>query len=289
MLLAVAATRSHAHYGGTVTPNDSGSVTVARGNSRTFYFEPDAGYRISAVYVDGSLVSTRNNQYTFTNVRDDHRLDVEFTRINGYWDNAGNWYPGGPNHDWTPGWKNPYYDVSNSAWYYNELCYMSSRGIVNGVSNDVFSPNTPVSRGELVLLLYRICGSPNPGRHTYFNDVAASSPFAHAIYWAAENGIVTGYGDNSFKPYAAVTREQAAAILYRYATYRGFAYYQETGVLNAYADFYAVSSYAVRPLSWAATNGIVVGQSNQTLGPQYHMTRAETIVMLYRFCTMFGQ
>ena len=127
-------------YGGTVTPNDSGSVTVARGNSRTFYFEPDAGYRISAVYVDGSLVSTRNNQYTFTNVRDDHRLDVEFTRINGYWDNAGNWYPGGPNHDWTPGWKNPYYDVSNSAWYYNELCYMTSRGIVNGVSNDVFSP-----------------------------------------------------------------------------------------------------------------------------------------------------
>lgn len=276
-------------YGGTVTPNDSGSVTVARGNSRTFYFEPDAGYRISAVYVDGSLVSTRNNQYTFTNVRDDHRLDVEFTRINGYWDNAGNRYPGGPNHDWTPGWKNPYYDVSNSAWYYNELCYMTSRGIVNGVSNGVFSPNTPVSRGELVLLLYRICGSPNPGRHAYFNDVAASSPFAHAIYWAAENGIVTGYGDNSFKPYAAVTREQAAAILYRYATYRGFAYYQETGVLNAYADFYAVSSYAVRPLSWAATNGIVVGQSNQTLGPQYHMTRAETIVMLYRFCTMFGQ
>lgn len=60
-------------------------------------------------------------------------------------------------------------------------------------------------------------------------------------------------------------------------------------MLNAYADFYAVSSYAVRPLSWAATNGIVVGQSNQTLGPQYHMTRAETIVMLYRFCTMFGQ
>lgn len=239
--------------------------------------------------MDGSLVSTRNNQYTFTNVRDDHRLDVEFTRINGYWDNAGNRYPGGPNHAWTPGWKNPYYDVSNSAWYYNELCYMTSRGIVNGVSNDVFSPNTPVSRGELVLLLYRICGSPNPGRHAYFNDVAASSPFAHAIYWAAENGIVTGYGDNSFKPYAAVTREQAAAILYRYATYRGFAYYQETGVLNAYADFYAVSSYAVRPLSWAATNGIVVGQSNQTLGPQYHMTRAETIVMLYRFCTMFGQ
>lgn len=214
---------------------------------------------------------------------------MEFTRINGYWDNAGNRYPGGPNHDWTPGWKNPYYDVSNSAWYYNELCYMTSRGIVNGVSNDVFSPNTPVSRGELVLLLYRICGSPNPGRHTYFTDVAASSPFAHAIYWAAENGIVTGYGDNSFKPYAAVTREQAAAILYRYATCRGFAYYQETGVLNAYADFYAVSSYAVRPLSWAATNGIVVGQSNQTLGPQYHMTRAETIVMLYRFCTMFGQ
>lgn len=289
-------------YGGTVTPNDDGSITVARGNDRTFYFEPDTGYAVSAVYVDGTLVSARNNQYTFTNVRDDHTLRVEFTRTNGYWgngywnngywDNNGNWHPSGNydwNHDWTQGWTNPYGDVNSSAWYYNALSYMTSRGIVNGVSNNVFSPNTPVSRGELVLLLYRICGSPNPGRHTYFNDVAATSPFAHAIYWAAENGIVTGYGDNSFKPYASVTREQAAAILYRYASYRGFAYYQENGILNAYADFYEVSSYAVRPLSWAATTGILVGQSNQTLGPHYHMTRAETIVMLYRFCTMFGQ
>ena len=155
-----------------------------------------------------------------------------------------------------------------------------------GTSASTFEPDLTTTRGMIVTILYRLEGSPNIENEIWgypFKDVDVNAYYATAVYWARMNGIVAGYSDELFGPNDTITREQMAAILYRYAQYKG---YDTTGKadLSKYADAAQVGSYAVEAIRWANAEGLVSGTSDTTLTPGGSATRAQAAVILTRFC-----
>lgn len=177
-------------------------------------------------------------------------------------------------------------DVTSDKWYYQAVEYVNHRGIMNGVSNQSFAPDTGLTRAMLVQMLYNMESDPQAGTAT-FTDVKSDAWYAAAVSWAASNGIVDGYEDGSFAPEDIVTREQAALILYRYAVYLGYSTGDKND-LTGYQDTAAVSSYALEALRWANAAGIVNGTDDGALLPQGSTTRAQAATMLMQFCTELG-
>lgn len=177
--------------------------------------------------------------------------------------------------------KLPFTDVSTSDWFYSDVMFVYENGLFSGTDSRSFSPNASMTRAMLVTVLYRLEGEPAGTGSSSFSDVRSGSYYEKAVAWAAANGIVTGTGSTSFSPDAKVTREQLAAILYRYAQYKKLD--TDAGAkLDSFSDAGNVSGYASEALSWAVSEGLINGASGR-LTPKGDATRAQVAAILHRF------
>ena len=178
----------------------------------------------------------------------------------------------------------PFTDVDTAKWYHLSVDYVLTHKMMNGVSSRAFAPNANLTRGMLVQILYNLEGKPK-GTAANFSDVQADAWYAEAVGWAATNKVVTGYADGTFRPNAAVTREQAAAILYRYAQSKGIdvSVGENTNILS-YVDVQQASEYAIPALQWAVGAGVLNGKNGGRLAPTGTATRAEIAAIMQRWC-----
>lgn len=182
--------------------------------------------------------------------------------------------------------KTQFKDIDNH-WAKEDIWEAVYRGLFKGVSDDTFAPNVALTRAQLVTVLYRMEGKPEAASQAGFQDLKENAYYVDAVNWAAENGIVKGVDDKTFAPNVPVTREQFAAILYRYAGYKGLDVTAE-GDLSAFADQDQVSSYARNAVTWAVSTGLIKGVSSDTLAPKASATRAQAAVILVRFQDAYG-
>ena len=182
----------------------------------------------------------------------------------------------------------PFTDVPEDAWYADAAAYVYRHGLMNGVSSTVFAPDTTTSRAMIATILWRMAGSPVVNYAMDYTDVAQGQWCSEAIRWATSEGIVTGYGDGLFGTNDPITRQQFAAMLWRYAQAQGYdvSIGEDTNILS-YTDAFDVAEYAIPAIQWAVGAGIVNGTSADTLTPQGRATRAQAAVMLMRFCQRY--
>ena len=227
------------------------------GKSVTFTFKPDVGYKVKDVKVNGKSVGAVKT-YTIDKLTVSTRIEVEFT--DG---------------------KLPFTDVHETDWFYNDVLFVYEEGLFAGTSDTTFSPNAAMTRAMLVTVLYRLEGEPAVSGRSGFSDVTFNSYYEDAVTWAANNGIVNGTSTSTFSPNANVTREQMAAILYRYTQYKQYNTAANSS-LNSFSDHASVSGYAVMPLQWAVAEKLVNG-SNGKLMPTGNASRAQVAAILHRF------
>ena len=254
--------------GGSISP--SGSVSVREDTDKTFTITPDSGYHISDVLVDGKSVGAVTS-YTFEDVQKKHTIEAVFAKDNP-----------------DTGVNNPFTDVRPDDWFYEAVMFVYQNGLMEGTGDTVFAPGMTTTRSMLATLLYRLEGEPAVTGGSAFTDVADSAWYADAVSWAAENGIVGGYGGGLFGPEDNITREQLATILYRYAQAKGHdvSVGEDTNILS-YTDALEISEYAIPAMQWACGAGIIQGNGGY-LNPQGDATRAEIATMLMRFCGYYA-
>jgi hypothetical protein len=181
----------------------------------------------------------------------------------------------------------PFADLSSTDWYYDSVCFVYEQGLFQGVDAVTFAPAVPMSRAMLATVLYRLSGTQTTAPSAGFSDVG-DTWYTNAVNWAAQTGVVTGSGDGGFAPEVNVTREQMAAMLYRYAgSYLGLDT-PAAGDLSGYPDAAQVSSWARDAMSWAVGAGILTGTGAGDLAPSGAASRAEVAAMLQRFCNWIG-
>ena len=177
---------------------------------------------------------------------------------------------------------NPFTDISEKDWFYGDVMFVYENGLMLGTSKTLFSPHGTAMRGMMATILWRMEGSPVPKGKNSFTDVEAGKWYADAITWTTENGIFAGYGKDKFCPDDPITREQLAAIFYRYADYKGYDLTVK-GDLDKFKDADKITDYAKTAMQWAVGSGLVKGKSGNLLDPQDTATRAEIAAMLHRF------
>ena len=177
---------------------------------------------------------------------------------------------------------NPFTDISEKDWFYGDVMFVYENGLMLGTSKTLFSPHGTAMRGMMATILWRMEGSPVPKGKNSFTDVEAGKWYADAITWTAENGIFAGYSKDKFGPDDPITREQLAAIFYRYADYKGYDLTVK-GDLDKFKDADKITDYAKTAMQWAVGSGLVKGKSGNLLDPQGTATRAEIAAMLHRF------
>ncbi|MDY4430451.1 S-layer homology domain-containing protein [Evtepia sp.] len=177
----------------------------------------------------------------------------------------------------------PFTDVGPGDWFLENVKYAYEKGLMNGTGDTTFSPKMTTYRAMIVTILHRLEGTPAPDAQAPFTDVPAGQYYAEAVAWAAANSIVNGTSETTYAPLNNITREQMAAILYRYAQYKG---YDVSGSadLSAFTDATSISDYAVSALQWAVDAGLINGKGNGILDPKGSATRAEVSAILSRFC-----
>ena len=181
----------------------------------------------------------------------------------------------------------PFIDVSETDWFYESVAYVFFNGLMNGTSDTTFTPNGTTTRGMIVTILYRLAGSPETAAWSPFQDVDPAQYYAKPIAWAAWNGIVNGKTATSFAPNDPITREQMAAILYRYASSQNMDV-SERGNLNQFSDQGKISEYARESLAWANGAGLITGKGGGILDPQGPAVRAQVAAIFQRFCESRG-
>ena len=182
-------------------------------------------------------------------------------------------------------WENPFADVAEGDWFYDYVRYAHENGLFAGVSGTEFDPDEGMTRAMIVTVLYRAEGEPatgNESRSDSFDDVALQSWYGPAVYWAQMNGIVKGYSDEVFAPDKLITREEMAAIMYRYAGYKGVDT-SAAGDLSQFSDQAQIANWARGNVEWTVGYGLISGRNNGTLDPKGNITRAETAAILQRF------
>ena len=177
---------------------------------------------------------------------------------------------------------NPFTDVSEKDWFYNDAMFVYKNGLMLGTSKTLFGPHGTVTRGMMATILWRMEGSLAPKGENSFTDVEAGRWYADAITWTTENGIFAGYSKDKFGPDDPITREQLTAIFYRYADYKGYKL-TVTENLDKFEDADKITDYAKMVMQWAVGNGLIKGKSENLLDPQGTATRAEISAMLHRF------
>lgn len=222
----------------------------------------DDGYRIAKILVNGKEVDIENK---LTGLKSTDEVVVTFEKI-----------------EETTKPTVSFTDAQSTDWYAEAVTYAVENGLFQDTSATTFEPNANMNRAMLVTVLYRMSGE-QAKADTASGDVAQNAWYAEAVAWAKTNGIVSGVSATQFAPNQNVTREQMAAILYRYAQYKG----QETGNadanLAAFADANTVSSYAISAMNWAVKNGLISGTSATTLSPNGSATRARVATILMRY------
>ena len=178
--------------------------------------------------------------------------------------------------------KEPFTDVDENDWFYDDVLYVYENGLMKGTASDTFSPYATTTRGMIVTVLYRLEGEPALSAVCPFSDVASGSYYENAITWAAANGIVNGYGDGKFGPNDNITREQLAAIICRYAAFKGYDV-AARGEISTFADFSKVDAWAVSAMSWAYAEG-VIAPVNGLLDATVDATRAQAAAALHALC-----
>ena len=187
----------------------------------------------------------------------------------------------------------PFADAAPTAWYHDGVHYCVEKGLMHGISADKFLPDGSVTRAQLAAILWRLEGNPAPVSAAGFSDVADGAWYAGAVRWAADSGVVMGYADGRFRPNDAVTREQMAALLYRFAGYKGYdvGIGGDTDILR-FVDGAAVGGYAVPAMRWACGSGLMTGaqrDGGMALAPRDTTTRAQTATLLTRFQSAFAK
>lgn len=196
--------------------------------------------------------------------------------------------PEGSNGSWQPSGATPpqqsgaFSDVSSGDWFYEAIRYVTENGLMNGTGSGTFAPNATITRGMLITILYRLDGEPAASGSCPFTDIPFGIYCEKAATWAAANGIISGYGDGRFGPNNAVTREQLAVILYRYAQYKGYDL-SGSADLTGFTDQGTVGSIARPAMAWANGNGLINGTAGGALAPKDTATRAQTAMILMRF------
>lgn len=264
--------------GGSVTVKAGSSVMVAEGRctSSAILIDATAGKAASA----GSVLTPGhryiNGADETTSVAVTAVSDAAVIAAEGYWtEKAGS-------SDVTA-----FTDVASSDWYYSAVRYAVDQGLFSGLTATTFAANGQMTRAMLSVVLYRMENSPGVTYSALFNDVAEGKWYSNGIIWAAQSGIVSGVGDGKFNLNGSVTREQIAAMLYRYAGDYLKTDVSRTGDLSAYPDSGKVSSYAKDAMSWAVGSGIITGSDGKLL-PKSNATRAQVAVMLQRFNETFS-
>lgn len=177
-------------------------------------------------------------------------------------------------------------DLNSAAWYHLGVDYAIDNGLMNGISDEAFAPDMNLTRAMLVTILWREEGKPEATLDVTYEDVAEGQYYTEAVEWATANGIVTGYSDTQFAPNGNILREQIAAIMFRYAKYKGYdvSVGENTNILS-YADYSEVSEYAIPAMQYSVGSGLMKGRTDSTLNPRENATRAEVATILYRYFT----
>ena len=183
----------------------------------------------------------------------------------------------------------PFKDITTDHPFYEDIQYVYEKGLMQGVSEDIFQSATTTTRGMIATILYRMEGEPAVKNASSFRDVADGMYYSKAVAWAAANGIVNGYADGTFQPDQTISREQMAAILYRYAQYKGcdVSVGEDTNILS-YTDAAQVAEYAIPAFQWAVGAGIINGTTASTLSPKGSATRGQVAAILHRYCEWIG-
>ena len=239
---------------GSISP--SGWTSVRDGRDQTFTITPDKGYAVAKVLVDGKSVGAVKS-YTFKNVTKDHTIEAIFMKSNG----------------------NPqtgvFVDVAEGSYYEEAIDWAVEKGITNGVSSNMFAPNDPCTRAQIVTFLWRAAGSPAPNSMSSFTDVPADAFYAKAVAWAVENGITSGTGEGKFSPNSTCTRAQAVTFLYRASG---------SPAVSGSAEFsdVATNAYYADAVAWAAKKGITTGIGGGLFGSDNDCTRGQIVTFLWR-------
>ena len=229
------------------------------GTDKTFTMKPNSGCTLADVKVDGVSVlkevalSGGEGSYTFSNVKAPHTIEAVFLNAAAY------------------------SDVKDGDWFKEAVDFVTREGLMNGTGGGKFSPYLTTSRGMIVTMLWRLEQQP-AAPLAAFADLEQGAYYWDAVAWASEKGIVTGYSNGLFGPADPISREQLAAILYRYAGSPAV-----SGDLSAFPDAAEASGYALNALLWATRQGIITGKSGGLLDPQGQATRAETAAMFMRY------
>lgn len=261
------------------TESENGSFAVSpdrpfSGQTVTITPKPDEGYTVDKVTVtdaSGKAVEVSPNgdgTYSFTQPSGAVTITVTFKVLTDV--------PECPRDASCP--MSGYTDLNMGEWYHDGIHYCLDEGLMDGVDAGMFAPNATTSRAMIVTILWRLQGSPEAEAEETFTDVAPGDWYADAIAWAAAEGVAEGYEDGSFRPNDAITREQLAAMLWRYA-----ASPETGGDLSAFADGDDTSDWAQQAMSWAVARGLLTGVDNDRLAPGGQATRAQTATILMRF------
>lgn len=249
--------------GGTSTGTQYPNITAGKGGSvfksldgTQLTIQPDNGYMVDDVKVNGV---SKGSVTSISGLKTGDKVVITFTKALNMMEDA------------------------QSHWAKNAIQYVCKNGLFTGTSATKFSPELPMNRAMLVTVLYRLDGQSKTASAVQFKDVAAGQWYADAVAWASENGIVSGYSANKFGPSDLVTREQIAAILYRYAKYKKYDVSKDT-MLSAFEDSDKISNWAYAPMQWANAEKLINGRSASMLAPQGKATRAEVAQMLMNFC-----
>ena len=244
----------------------NGDVTVSpknasKGDRVTVTVKPDSGYEIGSVTVLDSkgnelkLTDKGSGKYTFTMPAGKVEVKATFMEDNSM--------------------LNFFYDVPNGAYFYEAVKWAVENGITTGVGNDLFAPEQPCTRAQIVTFLWRAAGSPEPkGTAAGMTDVVSGSYYEKAVAWAIENGITTGTTTSTFSPNATCTRAQSVTFLYR-------ALGTAPTTVNGFTDVAADAFYA-DAVAWAVESGVTNGTTDSTFSPNNSCTRAQIVTFLYR-------
>lgn len=258
------------------TANGTAATTTSTakpGDQVTITTSPDEGYRPGRVTVtdsNGNIIPVTDNgdgTYTFTMPATPVTISVTFVPI-------------------VSSWANPFTDVYESDWFHDSVKFVYENDIMTGTSATTFEPFAASLRNMIVTVLWRIEGSPNTNYPNSFTDVPENSWYTDAVRWAAENGIVQGYGNGALGATDALTREQMVCMLYRYAVYNGLDVADSSDNLSTFTDSDKISDYAVEAMNWAIGTGILKGKGQGFLDARGGATRAELAAIVERFCKL---
>ena len=261
-------------YSITAEPTEHGTISVSpknasKGTTVTVTVKPDEGYELDALTVtNGSgkavTVTEKDGKYTFTMPASKVSVKATFKEAE-------------------KPVTMPFTDVKSGDWFYEDVQYVYSKGMMVGTKEDQFTPHATTTRGMIITILYRLEGEPTVSGLNAFDDVAEGEWYSAAVKWAVKNEIVGGYGNGKFGPEDVITREQMAVILYRYAAFKGQDM-TKAADLSKFTDNGEISGYAVPSLGWANAEGLVSGKGSGILDPLGSATRAEAAAILHRFC-----